>query len=168
MSAFGIADKELSENLFALCLQADAAFEQQMADAFQSANLQIQYDPSKLDHAELITFYIWLGRRVVGEQPKVLNALQAAYFLTSTNSPFSGQDGQKIFQNISQRFFEYDQAMLNAPEKMDVVYVVPTVTQRVFGHIPEVLVHLPKIEIMASRLFAEWAVSVSKTLKELI
>lgn len=167
MSTFGINDKELSENLFMLCLQADAAFDQQIADNLNAASIQAKFDPTQLDHRELLVFYLWLARRVVGESPKVLNALQTAYFLVSANSPFNAEDGQKVFQEISQRFYEYDQAMFNAPEHLDVMYVSSYITQRAFAKCPELLVHMPKLEMMISRLMTEWIISVTKTLKEL-
>lgn len=168
MANYGIADKELSENLFTLSLQADAAFEQQVADSFQASNIQAIYDSSKIDHQELLVFLLWLARRISAEQPKVLNALQVGYFLVSNNSPFSGQDGQKVFQFISQRWFEYDQAMANAPQPLDVVYVSGELARKVFAHVPEVAMHMPRLELIVARLLTEWIVSVTKTIKELL
>ncbi len=167
MSSFGINEKELSENLFTLCLQADAMFDQQMYDAVQAAGIDAKVEPASFDHQELLVFYIWLARRVVDEAPKVLNGLQAAYFLVSSNTAFNGQDGKKVFQSLSERFFEYDEAMSNASSKLDVVYVAGMVATRVFAKSPELMVHLPKLEMILSRLMSEWVLSVSKTIKEL-
>jgi hypothetical protein len=168
MSPIGNAEKELSENLFALCLQADALFEQQMIDNLQAAGIPAQWDANRVDHQELIIFYLWLARRIFSERPKVLNALQVAYYLVSAKTPFNGQDDQKVFQTISQRYFELDQAMSSAAQPLDVVYVSGNVMRRVFDKCPDLLPHLPKLEMIAARLFTEWTVSVTSTMKELM
>lgn len=168
MTAYGIAQKVLSENLLALSLQADAAFEAQVNDALQAANIQVIYDSSKIDHRELMVFYLWLAKRIAQAEPKVLNALEASYLLTSGNTSFSGEDGQQVFQFITQRYFEYDQAMSNAPQVLDVVYVSGLIAKKVFAHVPEIMVHMPHLELIVARLLTEWIVSVTKTIKELL
>ncbi len=168
MGWFKISDRDLAETLFALCLQADAAFESQLHDALSPIGVNVTIEQSTIDHRELLIFYVWMAHRMMREHPKVLNSLQSAYFIASV--PVGGQtdDGQQLFQLVNQRFYEYDQAMANAADPLDIVYVARPAYQRILAHSPELLVHGPRLEIIVTHLFTEWIVSASRAVKELV
>lgn len=166
MGFFKISERAIADTLFALCLQADAAFEEQLKDAIRSAGINVEIEPNAIDHRELLLFYCWLSHRIFPDQPKVMNALQTSYYLASIN-PNANADGQQLFQFVNQRFYEYDQAMSNASDPLDIVYVNRVVTPRILSSSPQLMVHEPRLEIMLTHLFTEWIVSVSKTIREM-
>lgn len=166
--AFGLSEQDLAENLFAFCLQADAAFAERFNDGLTSTGIKVEWNAASLDHQELLIFQCWLARRVVPNKPKILNALQTSYYLGSVKPYFGTMDEKQIFEAVTKRFYEYDQAMANATETFDIVYVISPVCQRVFANNPALLVHMPKIELITAHIFTEWVLSLTSAVRELI
>lgn len=166
--AFGLSEQDLAENLFAFCLQNDAAFAERFNDGLNSAGIKVEWSTTSLDHQELLIFMCWLARRVVPSKPKILNALQTSYFLGSVKEHFGTMEEKKIFEAVNKRFYEYDQAMANATEQFDIVYVIGPVTERVFSSNPALLVHMPKIQLITAHIFTEWLLSLTTAVKELV
>lgn len=166
--AFGLSDQDLAENLFAFCLQNDAAFVERFNDGLNSADIKVEWDPKVLDHQELLIFMCWLARRVVPSKPKILNALQSAYYLGSVKQHFGTMQEKVIFESVSKRFYEYDEAMANATETFDIVYVIGPVTERIFANNPALMVHMPKIQLITAHIFTEWVLSLTTTVRELM
>lgn len=166
--AFGLSEQDLAENLFAFCLQNDAAFAERFSDGLSSAAIKVEWQADSLDHQELLIFMCWLARRVVPSKPKLLNALQTAYFLGSVKQHFGTMEEKAIFDAVNKRFYEYDQAMANASETFDIVYVIGPVTERIFAKNPALMVHMPKIQLITAHIFTEWVLSLTTAVRELL
>lgn len=166
--AFGLSEQDLAENLFAFCLQADASFPERFNDGLNADGIKVEWNAASLDHQELLIFLTWLARRVIPNKPKMLNALQASYFLGSVKDHFGTMEEKQIFEAVTKRFYEYDQAMANASEPFDIVYVIGPVTERVFANNPALMVHMPKIQLITAHIFTEWVLSITQTVRELL
>lgn len=167
MSVLKTSEQDLAEKLFTLCTQAEASFETQMLDALQASHVSVSFGRQSTNHRELIIFFTWVVRRVVTEYPKILSPLHATHFLSSLHPYFDEISEEQLLQMVTERFTMYDKAMEPAPEPLDLVYVSQVVTPRVFGHDPNLIPHLPKMEIILTRIVSEWVVSIMTTLREI-
>ncbi|MBI2984482.1 MAG: hypothetical protein HYY50_02560 [Candidatus Kerfeldbacteria bacterium] len=165
----GLSDRELASSLFALCLQADAAFGGEFVDAAASYGYTIHVPEDAIDHGELLIALVWLVQWISRSRPGLVHALGGHYLSAVTSLPYFGNrtDRQALERFFIDRTHHYDSLVERSAQGLDLIEVAYEMSKYALRNWFEVQHHLPRVEIVVAHLLTQWVVSVTQTVKEL-